>query len=82
MSVKQVQVNVVTSVDNFLALVQTVAADVKGGKSPSAVVADATPALVTALESMGDLAADVADRKDLETTVALRLAGLVNVFVG
>lgn len=82
MSVKQVQVNVVTSVDNFLALVQGVVADVKAGKSPATVVSDAVPQLVSALGSVGDLSADVADRKDLETTVALRLAGMVNALVG
>jgi hypothetical protein len=79
MSVKAVQVNVVTSVDNFLALVESVVADVKAGKAPATVVADAVPELVTALASVGDLAGDVANKKALETTVALRLANLVNI---
>lgn len=79
MSVVAKQVNVVSSVDSFLALVLGVVADVKAGKAPATVVSDAIPALVTALAGVGDLAKDVADRKDLEVTVALRLSEMVNV---
>lgn len=79
MSVQPVTVNIVSSVDNFLAIVVGVAADVKAGKSVAQVVSDAVGPLVTALSGLADLKADVADRKDLEVTVALKLAALVNV---
>lgn len=79
MSVKAVQVNVVTSVDAFLALVVTVVADVKAGKPAATVVADAVPQFVSALSGVGDLAGDVAHRAELENTVALKLATLVDV---
>jgi hypothetical protein len=80
MSVKSVQVNIVTSVDNFLALVEGIVSDVKGGKAAAAVVADAVPALVTALGDVGDLTADVKNTLDLENTVALRIASIASVF--
>jgi ABC-type transporter Mla subunit MlaD len=82
MSVKTVESQVVTSVDNFLALVNGVVGDVKSGKPVATVVGDAVPELVAALASLGDVAADIADRKDLLTTIALRLAELANLLLG
>lgn len=79
MSIQPRQVNIVTSVDNFLGLAVGLVADVKAGKNVAQIVADAVPAFVTALAGIGDLKSDVLDRKDLEVTVALRLAEIVNV---
>lgn len=76
------QVNIVTSVDNFLAVLVSVAKDAKAGKTPAQVAADALPALVQALAGIGDLSKDFADRKDLEVTVALKLAELTDILVG
>lgn len=76
------QVNIVTSVDNFLAVLVSVAKDAKAGKTPAQVAADALPALVQALAGIGDLSKDFADRKDLEVTVDLKLAELTDVLVG
>lgn len=78
MSVVAKQVNVVSSVDGLLALVVGVIKDVQAGKTPAQVVADAVPALVSALSGLGDLKADVVDKKDVEVTVALRIAEVVN----
>jgi hypothetical protein len=73
------QVNIVSSVDNILALLVDVVADVKAGKAPATVVSEAVPGFVKALSGLGELSSDVAHRKDLEVTVALRLAEVVNV---
>jgi hypothetical protein len=79
---KTVQVKVVSSVDDLLALVVGVVADVKAGKSAQQVVSDALPLFVTALGEVGQLPVDVANRPALENTVALKLAALVNAVVG
>jgi precorrin-4 methylase len=79
MAVAQRTINIVTSVDNLLAVVVGIIVDVKAGKAPLAVVTDAVPSLVAALGTLNDLSADVADRTDLETTVAVRLAQVVSI---
>ena len=79
MSVQPRQVNIVTSVDNVLGLVVGLIVDVKAGKNVAQIVADVVPAFVQALAGIGDIKADVLDRKDLEVTVALALAEIVNV---
>ncbi len=81
MSVHSKTVNVCGEVDSLLSFVVGVVKDVKAGKSASDVVADAVPALVAALTGLGDLKSELADRKDVEATVALKVAELVNVFV-
>jgi len=81
MSVAQKTVSYCTEVDNLLGLVTGAVGEVKSGKSVTQVVEDMIPSFVAALQGLGDLKTEVADRKDLEATVALKLAELVNVFV-
>jgi hypothetical protein len=81
MAVESVSVNIVSSVDKFLQIAVDLVAALKSGKSPEAAVVSVLPEAVTALSGLGDLKTDIADRKDLETTVALKLAAIIDVLV-
>ena len=82
MSVVSQQVNVCSEVQALLGVVVGLVTDVKAGKSAAQCVTDAVPGLVSALGGLSGLQADLADHKDLEVTVALQMAALINVFVG
>lgn len=82
MSIVQKQVNVCSEVDTLLGVIITVVSDVKAGKAPGQVVGDVVPNLVAALTGLGELKIELADKKDLEATVALRLAELVSLLGG
>jgi hypothetical protein len=77
MSVKVVEVDVISSLDNFLMLALGIAQDLKAGKTVAAILADAVPALEVALQNMGDFSADLANKAALENTIALKLAQFV-----
>lgn len=71
MSVNQEQVPVASSFESFGNLILGIVADVKAGKAPGAVVADATAPLVSALEQLSQLASDAQNKQAVDDAVAL-----------
>lgn len=82
MSIGQKPVNYCIEIDTLLGVVVTAVADVKAGKKPAQVIGDIVPLLISALTGVGELAAEIKDRPDLEKTVALKVCELVDTIVG
>lgn len=79
MGIAQKQVSYCTEVDSLLAIVVSVVKDVKEGKAPAVVLGDVMPYLVKALAGVGELKTESLALKELEVTVAMKLAELVAV---
>jgi hypothetical protein len=82
MGLSQKTVTVCTEIDTLLSVLTTAIADVKSGKNAAQIFADIEPKFVGALTGIGELKAEVADRKDLERTIALKGCDLIDAVVG
>jgi hypothetical protein len=79
MAIVQQSVPVAQGFQNVFAVVLGVASDLKAGKAASAVIADAVPALVVALEGAGDLSAELQDPQAVVNAAVLFAEQLVVV---
>lgn len=54
--------------------------EVKAGKAATVIVIDMIPVLVGALSGLSQLSSEIADKKDLEMTVAIKVAQIMQAF--
>lgn len=81
MAVKQVTVNVAKELDDVLALVVDVVKQVKAGKSALELAALELPALVSAINGLDQIPAELADLQSVIAGVGVRTGELVAALV-
>ena len=81
MTVQTTSVSTVSSISSLLALVQQIVSDVKSGKPAATVLGDASADFISCLEQLPSLPADASNKQALVNSVAVGVAGIVNVFV-